>query len=488
MGLIGATVMGRVLLGVDGFEKILPGGVIKGNSYLVEGAPGTGKTTFGVQFIYSGALLYDEPGILLTFEQFPEQLYSDFLNFGWNLKELEAEDRLRVIFTSPDVLLGDTGGETLRRVVDEISAKRIYVDSLSHIKTAAGGRAREKVFRFLNLIKRFGLTALFASETEDTSYGYEEFLFDGLIRLSYRPYQTRGRQRTIEVIKSRGQVHLSGEHSMQITERGIVVYPRITVGKESPDFGQERVLTGVEGLDRLLGGGFLKGTSSVVSGASGLGKSLLGIQFLTAGATEGERGVFISIEERPNELLRFASGFSFRFREHVEDGTILLFYRLPAELDFHELGCEVQRICEEEGIQRLVFDSVSTLAVRIPEEHQFRNLIYLLVDYLKSRGVTTVLIDETHELFEQPLVTTHGISSVVDTAILMRYVEVNARMYRLLTVLKSRGVSHSRDVVGYEITKNGIVVGKRFHKLGGLLRGMPHKTSIDERIIKKMYL
>jgi len=481
--------MGRVNFGIEGFDDILPGGLIEGNSYLVEGAPGTGKTTFGVQFLYEGALTYGEPGILLTFEQFPEQLYADSLNFGWNLKQLEAEDKLRVVFTSPDVLLKDAEGSVVRRLVDEIGAKRIYVDSLSHLKeTAASRKSRETVFRLVNLIKRCGLTSLFASEVERDSDGYERFLFDGLIRLSNKPYQTRGRQRTIEVIKSRVQPHLSGEHSLQITERGIVVYPRIRVIDEPPDFGKERVSTGIKGLDRLLGGGFLRGTSSVVSGASGLGKSLLGLQFLLAGAKGGEKGAFVSLEERPKELLRFASGFSFEFSEFVEDGTVSLLYRVPAELDFYELGCAIQRLCEQRSISRLVFDSISTLAVRIPEEHQFRNQVYLLVDYLKSRGITTILIDETHELFEQPLVTTHGVSSVVDTAILMRYVEVNAKMFRVLTVLKSRGVSHSKDIVGYEITGDGIVIGERFKSLGGLLRGSPHKSSIDERVIKKMRL
>lgn len=481
--------MGRVHFGIEGFDGIVPGGLIEGNSYLVEGAPGTGKTTLGVQFLYEGATTYGEPGILLTFEQFPEQLYSDSIRFGWDLKELEAQNRLRVVFTSPEVLLENAGGATIARLVDEIGAKRLYVDSLTHLKTSVDeGASRRTLFRFMNLIKRCGLTSLCASEVDGLSGGYERFLFDGLIRLSYEPSQTRGRQRTIEVIKSRGQPHLSGEHSMQITERGIVVYPRIHIVGDAPDFGQERTPTGIEGLDRLLGGGFLKGTSSVVSGASGLGKSLLGLQFLLAGARSGEKGAFVSLEERPKELLRFAFGFSFRFGEFVEDGTISLLYRVPAELDFYELGCAIQKLCEQEGVSRLVFDSISTLAVRIPEEHQFRNQVYLLVDYLKNRGITTILIDETHELFEQPLVTTHGVSSVVDTAVLMRYVEMNAKMFRVLTVLKSRGVSHSKDIVGYEITKDGIVIGERFKRLGGLLRGSPHRSSIDERIMKKMRL
>ncbi|MCX7704506.1 MAG: hypothetical protein N2234_10515, partial [Planctomycetota bacterium] len=456
--------MEQVSLGIEGAEHLIERGIIRGNAYLLKGAPGTGKTTFGIQFIYNGALKFNEPGIILTFEQFPQQLYTDSLKFGWDLKEMETQNRLRVLFSSPSVLLDSSNGNILRSVVNEIGAKRIYVDSLAHIKSAdSRDPSRVNIYRILNLIKGCGLTALFADEENANSQGFEDFLFDGVIRLSYKPYGVWGRGRTIEVIKSRGQGHLSGEHSFHICDKGIVVYPHLTVDGKKPDFGDERVSLGVSKMDKLLGGGLLKGTSCVVSGASGLGKSLLGMQFLAVGAQKGENGLYVSIEEHPEDRIRFSRGFSFNFPNLVSKGLISFLYRAPVDLDFYELSCAIRKSCEEKPISRLLFDSVSTLAVRIAQEQQFRDLMYLLVDYLKSRGITILLTDETRELFEQPFISTHGISSIVDTAILMRYVEVNARMYRVFTILKSRGTPHSKDVVSYEISKEGIVAVSYTH-------------------------
>ena len=483
---------GKVAFGVEGFDTLLHGGGVRGNCYLVIGAPGTGKTIFGLQFLWAGAALFDEPGVMVTFEQFPDQLYRDALAFGWDLKELEAADSLRVLFTSAEVFADDRGARVLRRVCDEVGAKRVHIDSLTNLASVAGspGEARRLIYRFVNMVKSCGVTATMATELDAGGTGTAaEHLVDGLIRMKYEPWLTRGRRRTVEVIKNRGRPHMPGEHSFEITSKGLVVYPRLPPTQPAERIGgDERAGTGVAGLDEMTGGGLPRGTCCVVSGSTGLGKTLLGLQFLAEGASRGEMGLFVSLEERPEEIARFARGVGVDVDGMVEKGLLRFVYRVPAELDFDELSSAVRREIDAGPVRRMVFDSVSTLSIRIPEDHQFRNLLYLLMDYTKGRGITSILTDETFELFLEQKVTTRGISSVVDTVVLMRYLEVNSRMHRVLTVLKSRGIGHSKDIVPYTITSKGITVSRRVGELSGVLQGTATRSGIAERLLSKMRL
>jgi len=479
----------RVEFGITGFDQLIPGGVYAGSCYLVQGEPGTGKTTFGLQFIWQGVNQYRQNGVVVTLEEFPEQLYRDAASFGWDFKELESQDKVRVLFTSARVCASEKGLEVIRRAVKEVNAERVYVDSVSNIKALfeRESEARNAIYRLISALKGMRVTSLLA--TESAPGAVEEHIVDGIVRLGYEPWLTRGRIRTLEVVKSRGQYHRPGVHTFEITDDGIEVYPRLQVVDDvAEDWGKERVSVGVGGLDRLLSGGVLRGSAMLVSGATGVGKTVLGLQFLCSGASKGERGLFVSLEERPTEIMRLAAGFGFDIENAVERGLVRFLYRVPADVDFNELACAIKREFERYEIRRMVFDSVSTLAVRIPKEHQFRNMVYLLVDYAKSRGVTTLLTDETHELVGERRLTTRGISSVVDTAVIMRYVELNSRIERVLTVLKSRGTAHSRDIVFYRITNKGIEVGEVLGAVTGILQGAPVKSDIEERIIRKMRL
>jgi len=481
---MGATVE----FGVVGFDELIPGGIHAGSSYLIQGAPGTGKTTFGLQFIWEGVNRYKQKGVVVTLEEFPEQLYRDAASFGWDFKELESQDMVRILFTSARVCASERGLEVIRQAVKEVGAGRVYVDSVSNIKALfeRESDARNAVYSLVSTLKGMGVTSLLA--TESAPGAVEEHIVDGIVRLGYEPWLTRGRIRTVEVVKTRGQYHRPGVHTFEITGNGIVVYPRLEVVEDvAEDWGKERVSVGVGGLDRLLSGGVLRGSAMLVSGATGVGKTVLGLQFLCSGARKGERGLFVSLEERPTEVMRLAARFGFGIEDAVERGLLRFLYRVPADVDFNELACAIKREFKHYGIRRMVFDSVSTLSVRIPEEHQFRNMVYLLVDYAKSCGVTTLLTDETHELLGERL-TTRGISSVVDTAIIMRYVELNSRIERVLTVLKSRGTAHSRDIVFYRITDKGIEVGEVLGAVTGIMQGAPTKSDIGKRIIRKMRL
>ena len=432
---------------------------------------------------------FDQNGVVVTLEEFPEQLYRDARGFGWDFRELESQNRARVIFTSAQVFSGEKGCEIIRNAVREVKASRVYVDAVSNVKAffERESGARTAIYRIVNTLKSCKVTSLLGTESPEGAV--EEHVVDGIIRLGYEPWLTRGRVRTIEVVKTRGQYHRPGVHTFDIKDVGIEVYPRLEAVEDvAEDWGTERVSSGVDGLDRMLGGGLLRGSAALVSGATGVGKTVLGLHFLCAGARVGEGGLFVSLEERPREILKLAEGFELGMAEYAQKGLIRFLYRVPAEVDFNELACAIKKEFNGRNVRRMVFDSVSTLAVRIPKEHQFRNMVYLLVDYAKSRGVTTLLTDETHELIGERRLTTSGISSVVDAAVLMRYVELDSRVERVLTVLKSRGTNHSRDIVLYRITRRGIEIGEPLAGVVGILHGAPTRSGIKKSILRKMRL
>lgn len=249
----------KICTGISGFDDLFDGGIIAGNTVLVEGIPGAGKTTLGVEFIYRGIRDFGDPGLVLTFEQFPESLYRDARSLGWDLEALEKENKLRVICTSPDVVLRpDTS--FLEEAARSIGAKRVLVDSVSHFRQVVHHslKLRQAVYSFCNGLRRLGLTSFLIKELEgDTEdyHSFEEFLVDVVVRLHYEAREGLSRQRTVEVVKSRGQPHLSGRHSFQIKEGCTRVFPLRPILADTPKDSPSRqqVPTGIGGLDDLLG-------------------------------------------------------------------------------------------------------------------------------------------------------------------------------------------------------------------------------------------
>jgi len=250
--------MDRVRTGIEGLDTLLYGGLLRGDSMLVAGAPGTGKTSLGMQFLYNGATQYGEPGLLITFEEFPQRIYRDALSFGWDFPALEEEGKLKVLFTSPEVLQQDIIRDQglVGEMIAEIGARRVVVDSISHLQEMGQDyrQFREGVYGLVNALKRESLTSILTREVRETEAigsGVEEFVADGVIVLS-RAYVRNTNMRFIEVMKSRGSAHLPIPALYSITEHGLVVVPPF----QDPLFRYEdAVSTGIEQLDHLLGGG-----------------------------------------------------------------------------------------------------------------------------------------------------------------------------------------------------------------------------------------
>jgi circadian clock protein KaiC len=263
-------VTSRVITNIEGLDSILMGGFIRGNVYLVEGAPGTGKTTFGLQYIYNGISYYGEPGLIITFEELPEQIYHDALNFGWDLRQQEREGRLRVICTSPDIFLEQMQEPDglLDVLVKEINAKRIFIDSINLFENLENIGMRSVVYSFRNVLKKLGLTAVITKEITKEYAAYEipfeEYVVDGVIKVHYHERERVYRERAIEVTKMRGSDFISGRHVFRLSERGIEIILSLANMHYVPyQVAVEKTPTGIMELDALLDGGFPAGSTFI---------------------------------------------------------------------------------------------------------------------------------------------------------------------------------------------------------------------------------
>lgn len=476
-----------VSTGIEGLDTILNGGLRRGSCTLLEGIPGTGKTTVGLRFIHHGALAAGDPGIAITFEQFPEQMIEDAAQFGWDIPALEQQGLIRIMCTSPDVFLDQLSevGGMVDRLVSEMGARRVLIDSASHLAQICEEQRdqRSLFYSMANGLKRAGLTTIVTKELEDNEVRqvpFEEYLCDTVIRLDNRMVGGFRRRRFIEIAKSRGQAHRTGRHGFEIGREGPIVYPRWEPQPrpEAQACAGPRVSTGVQGLDRMLNGGLVNGSATLVAGSAGVGKTTLGLQFLCEGAQNGECGVFVTFEESPNKLICQAAGFGLDLERLREDDMISIIHEFPTTVCFEKLLLDVMAEIDRLGATRLVFDSLTDLDLAFPSEETVREAVYELVSMLDSRGVTGIVTTEVPELFGQTYVSGEHLSIIVDGIILMKYLELESEIQRAMSVLKMRGSGHDTGIWRYVIHNRGIEVQSRFEGAEGLMAGAARTTQI----------
>ena len=476
-----------VSTGIEGLDAILAGGLRPSSCTLLEGIPGTGKTTVGLRFLHYGALQAGEPGIAITFEQFPEQMIADAAQFGWDLAELEQEGLLRIICTSPEVFLDQLSevGGMVDLLVTEMGARRVLIDSASHLAQICDAQRDQRAlfYSMTNGLKRAGLTTIVTKELETTEAAgvpFEEYLCDTVIRLDNQIVGGVRRRRSIEVAKSRGQAHRLGRHGFEITAEGPAVYPRWEprplVAGEACGFG--RASTGVEGLDDMLRGGLPAGSATLVAGSAGVGKTTLGLEFLCSGAHHGEPGVYVTFEESPNKLICQADNFGLGLGELIRQDRAAVIHEFPTTVSFEKLLISVMNEIDRLGAKRCVFDSLTDLEMAFPDQETVREAVYELVSMLESRGITSMVTTEVPELFGQTYVSGEHLSIIVDGIILMKYLELESEIQRAMSVLKMRGSGHDTGIWRYVIQGHGIEVQSRFEGAEGLMAGAARTTQI----------
>jgi circadian clock protein KaiC len=476
-----------VCTGVPGFDEILGGGLRRGSSTLVEGVPGAGKTTVALAFLHQGAEEDDEPGLAITFEQFPDQMIEDAAQFGMDLDALEQAGMIRIICTSPDVFLDQLSevGGLVDRMVVEMNARRLVIDSASHLSQISDDprELRSLFYGMINGLKRAGLTTLITKELESAipdQVPFEEYLCDTVVRLDNQLTGDFRRQRVVEVIKARGQAQRTGRHAFEITDDGPRVYPRYEAWQRAgePLSAPTRQSTGVKGLDALLTGGLASGAATLVAGSAGVGKTTLGMQFICEGAEQGEHGLYVSFEESAARLSSLAAGIGLDLAGLAEAGKVTIMHRAPTTVRFDQMMRDLERVIAEKKVRRVVFDSLTDLRMAFSGSDAMREAVYHLAHMLDAHGVTALLVTEVPELFGQTYVSTEHLSIIVDGIILMKYLELESEIQRAISVLKMRGVDHDKGIWRYNITDQGIQVRSRFEGAEGVMAGAARMSTI----------
>ena len=468
--------MKLIKTGTEGLDEVFFGGIISDNALLVEGTPGAGKTTLGLQYIYKGALQYHQPGIILTFEEEPDKLYRDALAFGWNLRDLESKNMLRIIPSSPeavhDMLLKPDSG--FSRLSKSIGAGRIMVDSVTHFRRMTDNTQQLRVLlsKFLTGLMRLTTSAVLIKEIESSEKegaSIEEYIVDTVLRLSYEQRTRHRRERFLEVIKSRGQSHLSGKHTVKFTDTGLEVYPvcgalhTLPEGESSAaEPGALQLSSGIKGLDQMCRGGFPAGSASVVAGSSGTGKSVFATQFLHEGLRRGENVLLITFQQQPPELAAAARTFGVKLDRYLKSGALQVLYLNTIDLSVDELLHELKKRLAGGGASRLVVDGLSQMMQTVEEEDYMVDYLGALLKLFTRHRVTSLFTFEVDKMFGSFEFDSRRTLGLFDNLVLLRYVELEGEIRRAIALLKMRGTDHDKSIQEYVISASGIEVKTKF--------------------------
>jgi circadian clock protein KaiC len=483
--------------GIPTFDMIAEGGLPRNRTTLLAGTAGSGKTVFAVQFLAAG-IAAGEPGVFVTFEESPADVRQNMRSFGWDMRQWEQDGVFAFVDASPDpeIEMIEAGsfdlGALLARVenaVRRVGARRVSVDSLGAMFSQFSDQSlvRRELFRIASALKRLGVTAVMTAErTEDygpiARFGVEEFIADNVMVLR-NELEEEKRRRTIEILKFRGTDHQKGQYPFTIVENeGIVVIPlsAMRLRQRSSDV---RISSGNADVDRMCGGGFFRDSVILVSGATGTGKTLTVTQFLAGGAAAGERSLLLAFEESRDQLVRNASGWGIDFERMEQDGMLRLVCDYPEITGLEEWLVRIKAMVDEFRPSRVALDSLSALE-RGGSIKAFREFVIGLTSFIKHSEITGMFTSTTPSLMGGPSITESHISTLTDSIILLRYVEMYGQMKRGMTILKMRGSVHDKDIREFNIDGSGMHMGRPFRHVTGILAGTPvHVSPADlERV------
>jgi len=481
----------KVASGIPGFDEISHGGIPEGRTTLVSGISGSGKTVFSAQFLYEGTVKFGENGVFVTFEESPRDIIRHTEGFGWNINKLVKEKKWAFVDASPDeansVEVGqyDLGAFVARiaYAVKKVKAKRVVIDSVSILfaNYQDSGVVRRGLYKLIANLKKSNATCVMTAERsiEDgqiSRYGVEEFVSDNVMLLHSRLNSGGERERTVEILKFRGSTHDSEEAPVLVTAEGMMTYPRLRPTLKGKVFSQ-KISTGIKGLDTLLCGGVYKNSTTLITGASGAGKTIAALHFIMEGVKKGEKSLLIEFEESPDQLYRNAASFGWDLKKHVKNGLVKLICHYPADLKAEQYLKIIQDMVLTNKTKRVALDSISDFQ-RLYNERKFRAFIIGLNTFLKMSDATAVLTNTTSQILEVTEIAETHLATSTDNIIILKYVELGGRMHRLISVLKQRGSKHKRELMEFEITaETGITILSPFEGVENLMSGSARRIS-----------
>ncbi len=477
--------------GISGLDEITGGGLPTGRPTLICGDAGAGKTLFAIEFIVQGALQYNEPGVIITFEEHTEDLEMNVQSLGFDLKKLQKDKLLKIDYVRIERSEIEETGEydleglfiRLGYAIDSIGAKRIMLDTIENLfgGLTNEGILRAELRRLFSWLKDKGVTAIITGEKGDgslTRNGLEEYVSDCVILLDHR-VRNQISTRRLRVVKYRGSTHGTNEYPFLIDEDGISVLP-ITSLQLNNKVSSQRIPSGIPSLDQMLEGkGFYRGSSILVSGTAGTGKTSIAASFANAACLRKERVLFLAFEESPQQIIRNMQSIGMDLQRHVDGGYLHFHASRPTlhGLEMHLVS--IYKMIRQIKPKVLILDPITNL-VTAGLMAEVKSVLIRLIDYLQSEQITVLFtaLNLTNVLNDQ---TDEGVSSLVDAWITVRDLESNGERNRGLYIMKSRGMKHSNQVREFIIRDKGLQLVDVFMGPDGLLTGSAREAQqLDE--------
>ena len=467
--------------GIKGLDEITKGGLPRGRPTLICGGAGSGKTLFAMEFLMRGALDYGEPGVFMTFEETPEDLAKNFISLGFDIHDIISRGLIAMDHVKIERNEIEETGEydleglfiRLGSAIDSIGAKRVVLDTIEALFAGLSNAAiiRAELRRLFHWLKDRGMTAIVTGERGDkllTRYGLEEYVADCVIFLDFR-IEEQISTRRLRIVKYRGSSHGSDEYPFLIDESGLSILPITSLGLDYP-VSSERISTGIPKLDTMLGEkGFYRGSTILVSGTAGTGKTSLAATFAEAACRRGEHCLYFAFEESPSQIIRNMSSIGMDLTRWVKKGLLKFHSARPSlyGLEMHLLT--FHKVIKEFNPQVFIVDPISNLSAA-GTQSEVKSILTRLLDYLKMKNISTFLTDLTH--FTGSLEhTSEEVSSLIDTWLLLRDIELNGERNRGLYILKSRGMAHSNQIQEFLLTNQGIGLIDIYTGSGEVLTG-----------------
>jgi circadian clock protein KaiC len=486
----------RASSGIAGLDHILDGGWARNRMHLLEGNPGAGKTTVGLQFLLAGAQI-GEPGIYISLAETEHELRDGARSHGWNLdggieifelippeSVLDPEQQQSLLYSS-DLELG----ETIKRILEAIERmkpKRIVIDSLSEIRLLAQSslRYRRQILALKHYFARHSSTVIMLDDlTTEASDRAVHSIAHSVIHLDQLAPIYGGERRHLRVVKCRGQPFRSGFHDFVIATGGIKIFPRLVAAEHRQGYVGETIASGIGELDGLLGGGVAAGSSTLVVGPAGTGKSLLTLQYIQAAVRRGERAGLFVFDEELGLLISRAKALNIDLDEMREKGLLYIEQMDAAELSPGEFSHRVRTALDRFKCKVVVIDSLNGYQAAMPEEQFLTLHLHELLQYLNRQGAATFLtIAQTGMMgdMRQPADVTY----LADTVIMLRYFEAFGRVRRAISVVKKRTGPHEDSIREFSINDQGIALGEPLHQFQGVLRGVPTYVGSESPLLE----
>ena len=472
-------------MGIAGLDDILMGGLERDRFYLLEGSPGTGKTTAAMSFLREGAAR-GETCLYITLSETEAELRSAANSHGWDLtgvnifeltppESLLDEDQQQSLLYSSDLELGETT-KMIFDAVEDLRPQRVVIDSLSEIRLLAQSslRYRRQVLALKHYFAKHGATVLMLDDlTTESLDKTVHSVAHGVIRLEELSPEYGAERRRVRIVKYRARKFRGGFHDFTIRTGGLEVYPRLVSAEHKGEFLRDRLPSGVSGLDALLGGGVERGSSCLVLGPAGTGKSLVALYFIVSAVARGEKAALFAFDEELGLLFDRTLKMGIDLQAMVGEGDLIVQQVDAAELSPGEFTAQVRDCVKEKGIKTVVVDSLNGYQAAMPEENFLLLHIHELLQYLNRQGATTFLTVAQHGLvgdMKAPVDVTY----LADTVILLRYFEAVGEVRRAISVIKKRSGPHEKTIREFSIGDAGLSVGPPLTGFHGVLRGVPN--------------